>query len=134
MVREAEQYKAEDEEVKKKVEAKDAPENYAYNMRNTVKDEKFAGKLDPSGKQKIERQWRRPLSGWIGTNWKKLRSLRTSRSCWEACAILSLPRCTKVLVGMLQWEVRLRCQAVDMAMPALVGLQLDLRLRKSIKT
>ncbi|EOY26114.1 Heat shock protein 70B [Theobroma cacao] len=55
MVQEAERYKAEDEEVKKKVEAKNSLENYAYNMRNTVKDEKFAGKLDPSDKQKIEK-------------------------------------------------------------------------------
>ncbi|KAL2464344.1 Heat shock 70 kDa protein 5 [Forsythia ovata] len=54
MVQDAERYKAEDEEVKKKVEAKNALENYAYNMRNTVKDEKFASKLDPSEKQKIE--------------------------------------------------------------------------------
>lgn len=55
MVKEAEKYKAEDEEVKKKVEAKNALENYAYNMRNTVKDEKFAGKLNLADKQKIEK-------------------------------------------------------------------------------
>ncbi|KAK6911092.1 Heat shock protein 70 family [Dillenia turbinata] len=55
MVREAEKYKAEDEVVKKKVEAKNSLENYAYNMRNTIKDEKFAGKLDPADKQKIEK-------------------------------------------------------------------------------
>ncbi|KAL2479036.1 Heat shock 70 kDa protein 5 [Forsythia ovata] len=55
MVQEAEKYKAEDESVKKKVEAKNAVENYAYNMRNTVKDDKIAGKLDPSDKQKIEK-------------------------------------------------------------------------------
>ncbi|OMO85626.1 Heat shock protein 70 family [Corchorus capsularis] len=55
MVQEAEKYKSEDEEVKKKVEAKNSLENYAYNMRNTIKDEKFAGKLDPADKQKIEK-------------------------------------------------------------------------------
>ena len=55
MVKEAEKYKAEDEEVKKKVEAKNALENYAYNMRNTVRDEKIAGKLDPADKEKIEK-------------------------------------------------------------------------------
>ncbi|KAL3721170.1 hypothetical protein ACJRO7_005914 [Eucalyptus globulus] len=55
MVQEAEKYKAEDEGVKKKVEAKNALENYAYNMRNTVRDDKFAGKLDPADKQKIEK-------------------------------------------------------------------------------
>jgi heat shock protein 1/8 len=55
MVKEAEQYKAEDEEVKKKVEAKNALENYAYSMRTTVKDEKIGGKLNPADKQKIEK-------------------------------------------------------------------------------
>lgn len=54
LVKEAEKYKAEDEEVKKKVEAKNALENYAYNMRNTVKDEKIGGKLGAGDKEKIE--------------------------------------------------------------------------------
>ncbi|RZB55690.1 Heat shock 70 kDa protein isoform C [Glycine soja] len=55
MVKDAERYKAEDEEVKKKVEAKNSLENYAYNMRNTIKDEKIGGKLSPDEKQKIEK-------------------------------------------------------------------------------
>ncbi|KAJ8766010.1 hypothetical protein K2173_020526 [Erythroxylum novogranatense] len=54
MVQEAEKYKAEDEEHKKKVEAKNALENYAYNMRNTVKDEKISSKLSSEDKKKIE--------------------------------------------------------------------------------
>ncbi|KAJ6322786.1 hypothetical protein OIU77_012599 [Salix suchowensis] len=54
MVQEAEKYKSEDEELKKKVEAKNALENYAYNMRNTVKDEKIGSKLSPADKKKIE--------------------------------------------------------------------------------
>merc|ERR1719376_1582748 len=45
MVQEAEKYKSEDEEHKKKVESKNALENYAYNMRNTIKDDKIASKL-----------------------------------------------------------------------------------------
>lgn len=40
MVQEAEKYKAEDEAVRKKVEAKNGLENYAYNLRNTIKDDK----------------------------------------------------------------------------------------------
>ncbi|CAA6669372.1 unnamed protein product [Spirodela intermedia] len=54
MVQEAEKYKSEDEEHKKKVESKNGLENYAYNMRNTIKDEKIASKLDPADKKKIE--------------------------------------------------------------------------------
>ncbi|EFJ04536.1 hypothetical protein SELMODRAFT_440382 [Selaginella moellendorffii] len=54
MVSEAEKYKSEDEEHKKKVEAKNSLENYAYNMRNTIRDDKIAGKLDADDKKKIE--------------------------------------------------------------------------------
>jgi L1 cell adhesion molecule like protein len=54
MVQDAEKYKAEDEEVKKKVDAKNGLENYAYNMKNTIRDEKIAGQLNPSDKQAIE--------------------------------------------------------------------------------
>ncbi|KAF3548154.1 hypothetical protein DY000_02004047 [Brassica cretica] len=43
-----------DEEHKKKVDAKNALENYAYNMRNTIKDEKIASKLEAADKKKIE--------------------------------------------------------------------------------
>ncbi|CAN0919683.1 Heat shock 70 kDa protein [Linum grandiflorum] len=44
------------EEIEKMVqETESSLENYAYNMRNTVRDEKFAGKLDPADKQKIEK-------------------------------------------------------------------------------
>uniref|UniRef100_A0A6N2NL82 Uncharacterized protein n=1 Tax=Salix viminalis TaxID=40686 RepID=A0A6N2NL82_SALVM len=54
MVQEAEKFKSEDEEHKKKVEAKNALENYAYNMRNTVKDDKISSKLAADDKKKIE--------------------------------------------------------------------------------
>jgi hypothetical protein len=40
MVQEAEKYKSEDEDARKRIEAKNALENYAFNMRNTIKDEK----------------------------------------------------------------------------------------------
>ncbi|XP_028109677.1 heat shock 70 kDa protein-like [Camellia sinensis] len=67
MVKDAEKYKAEDEEVKKKVEAKNALENYAYNMRNTVRDEKFGGKLDPADKEKIEKAVEETIE-WLDRN------------------------------------------------------------------
>ncbi|KAF7054431.1 hypothetical protein CFC21_062104 [Triticum aestivum] len=54
MVQEAEKYKSEDEQVRHKVEARNALENYAYNMRNTVRDEKIASKLPADDKKKIE--------------------------------------------------------------------------------
>ncbi|KAG6509044.1 heat shock 70 kDa protein-like [Zingiber officinale] len=54
MVRDAEKYKSEDEDVKRKVEAKNSLENYAYNMRNTVRDEKIRSNLREDDRQKIE--------------------------------------------------------------------------------
>jgi len=47
--------RAEDEKVKKKVEAKNALENYAYSMKNTISDEKVASQLDPADKEKIQK-------------------------------------------------------------------------------
>lgn len=43
LLQEAEKYKADDEALKKKVDAKNALENYAYNMRNTIREEKVRG-------------------------------------------------------------------------------------------
>ncbi|XP_050249249.1 heat shock cognate 70 kDa protein-like [Quercus robur] len=53
MVQDAEIYKAEDDEHRKKVEAKVTLENYAYNMRNTINDKKIGAKLGLVRKKKI---------------------------------------------------------------------------------
>jgi L1 cell adhesion molecule like protein len=50
LVQDAEKNRAEDEEVKIKVEAKNALENYAY------KDEKIAGKLDRQISRRLKRR------------------------------------------------------------------------------
>lgn len=67
MVQKAEKYKAEDEELKKKVEAKNALENYTYNMRNTIKDEKISAKLSPADKKRIEDAIDQAIS-WLDGN------------------------------------------------------------------
>ncbi|CAM0872519.1 unnamed protein product [Alopecurus aequalis] len=67
MVQEAEKYKAEDEEHKKKVDSKNALENYAYNMRNTIKDDKIASKLPEADKNKIEEAIDGAIS-WLDNN------------------------------------------------------------------
>jgi len=53
MVREAEKFKNEDEKVKKRVEAKNALENYCYNIRTSLNDEKIKDKLG-SDRDRIE--------------------------------------------------------------------------------
>jgi heat shock protein 1/8 len=54
MVRDAKIYKAEDDGHRKKAEAKVALENYAYNMRHTINDEKIGSKLAPAVEKKIK--------------------------------------------------------------------------------
>ncbi|GAM23600.1 hypothetical protein SAMD00019534_067750 [Acytostelium subglobosum LB1] len=54
MVKEAEKYKAEDEAQRQKVEAKNAYENYAYTIRNTMRDEKVTANLSADDKKSIE--------------------------------------------------------------------------------
>jgi len=55
MVQEAEKYKEEDEAHRKKIEARNHLENYAYNLRNTITDEKMADKLDQNDKDTIKK-------------------------------------------------------------------------------
>jgi heat shock protein 1/8 len=67
LVRDAEKYKNEDEEVKKKVEAKNALENYTYNLRNTIRDEKIAGQLSSDDKQSMEKAVNETIT-WLDNN------------------------------------------------------------------
>ena len=54
MVEEAEKYKNEDEKTRQKIEAKNSLENYAYNIRNTIKDEKIKDKISEENRKIIE--------------------------------------------------------------------------------
>ncbi|KAG6903224.1 Homospermidine synthase 1 [Termitomyces sp. Mi166 len=54
MVQQAEQYKAEDEAAAARIAAKNSLESYAYNLRNSITDEKLADKFDAGDKAKLE--------------------------------------------------------------------------------
>ncbi|GJP30296.1 hypothetical protein CLOM_g457 [Closterium sp. NIES-68] len=54
LVKEAERFREEDEQVKRRVEAKNQLENYAYQVRNTVRDDKIGSKLGAEDKQRVE--------------------------------------------------------------------------------
>jgi len=54
MVSEAERFKADDETNRGKVEAKNSLENYAFNVRNSVNDEKVKSKLSESDRKAID--------------------------------------------------------------------------------
>jgi len=54
MVAEAEKYKQEDDVMKRKVEAKNKLENFSYQIRNTVDDEKLKDKISDEDKATVE--------------------------------------------------------------------------------
>ncbi|KAI9476978.1 Hsp70 chaperone [Coemansia sp. RSA 1085] len=53
MVSDAEKYKAEDEAVAARVSARNGLEGYAYNLKNTISDEKVAGQIAEDDKSKL---------------------------------------------------------------------------------
>ena len=54
MVQEAEKYKAEDEDARKRIDAKNALENYAYSLKNQLNDEEgLGGKIDEDDKETL---------------------------------------------------------------------------------
>lgn len=55
MVSDAEKYKSEDDAQKKKIDARNGLEQYAYSMKNTIRDEKVASKISSEDKSKIEK-------------------------------------------------------------------------------
>ncbi|KAK5822150.1 hsp71-like protein [Linnemannia elongata] len=54
MVNEAEKYKAEDEAATARIQAKNGLESFAFNIKNSLADEKVGGKLDAADKKKLE--------------------------------------------------------------------------------
>ncbi len=67
MVREAEQYKAQDEKNKDRIEAKNHLENYAYSLRNTLKDDKIGSKLSSDDKDKLNKAIEEAVQ-WLDRN------------------------------------------------------------------
>merc|ERR1712078_400800 len=67
MVNDAEKYKAEDELIKKKIEAKNAFENYCFQMKNTLNEEKLKDVFTDEEKTTIEETSKEGLQ-WLEGN------------------------------------------------------------------
>jgi L1 cell adhesion molecule like protein len=67
MVKEAEQYAGDDAKAKEKIEAKNSLENYAYSIRNTIRDDKLAGKISEEDKKAAEDAVQDAIS-WLDKN------------------------------------------------------------------
>ncbi|XP_063146497.1 heat shock-related 70 kDa protein 2 [Candoia aspera] len=67
MVQEAERYKAEDEANRERVVSKNALESYAYNIKQTVEDDKLKGKISEQDKQRVLEKCQEVIS-WLDRN------------------------------------------------------------------
>jgi len=67
MVAEAEKYAQEDDLQKKKIEAKNGLENYAYSLRNTMNDDKLKDKFGDGDKETLENKVN-DVIGWLDDN------------------------------------------------------------------
>ena len=67
MVKEAERFKEEDERQRKKIDAKNSLENYAYSLKNTLSEEKVADKIDASDKSTLTAKIDETIS-WMEAN------------------------------------------------------------------
>jgi len=67
MLAEAEKYKEEDKKHADRVSAKSSLESYAFSLRQTLSDEKVAGKIDKADKSKLEKLVKDTLD-WINSN------------------------------------------------------------------
>lgn len=67
MVSEAEKYKSEDDVVKKRIEAKNGLENYCFQMKNTLNEEKLKEKFTSEDKSTIESVSKEGLD-WLEAN------------------------------------------------------------------
>ncbi|KAF9927474.1 70-kilodalton heat shock protein [Linnemannia zychae] len=67
MVNDAEKYKAEDEAAAARIQAKNGLESFAFNIKNSLNDEKVGGKLEAADKKKLEDACNEVIS-WLDGN------------------------------------------------------------------
>jgi len=67
MVNDAEKFKADDDKAKARVAAKNELESYAYQMKQTLEDEKITDKIDEADKKKIKEKADEVIS-WLDNN------------------------------------------------------------------
>jgi heat shock protein 1/8 len=67
LVQEAERYKSQDEANRARVEAKNALENYTFQVRNSINDEKLSGAISAEDKKKINDAITKTTS-WLDSN------------------------------------------------------------------
>ena len=67
MVNEAEEYKAEDDNQKERISAKNGLESYCFNMKSTIEDENFKGKISDEDRSAIKEKCEEAIR-WLDGN------------------------------------------------------------------
>ena len=67
MVREAEQYKAEDDAQRERISAKNQLESYAFSMKSTFDDDKIKDKVPEEDRQKVISKCKEVID-WLDSN------------------------------------------------------------------
>ena len=67
MVRDAEKYKDEDDKQRDRLQAKNALESYAFNMKSTIEDEKLKDKISQEDRDKVMEKCNEIIK-WIDGN------------------------------------------------------------------
>merc|ERR1739848_16861 len=67
MVADAEKFKAEDDQQKERISAKNGLESYCFNMKSTVEDDKFKDRISESDRQTISDKCQETI-GWLDQN------------------------------------------------------------------
>merc|ERR1711998_158785 len=99
MTRDAEKYKREDEMWKEKVESKNGLEQFAYQMKGQVEDEKIKEKLDASDIETVKKACEDCLS-WLDSNqMAEKEEFEHKREELQGIAIRFSRRCTAVLLA-----------------------------------
>merc|ERR1712113_354718 len=94
MVNDAEKFKAEDDQQKERIAAKNGLESYCFNMKSTVEDDKLKGKISESDLKIFLTSARKPSNGWTKIKVLKLMNLSINNQKLKAFAILLLANYT----------------------------------------
>jgi hypothetical protein len=105
MVAGAEKFKAADEKLKKKAEARNGLEGYCFGLRNSINQEQFAAALKPEDEEKIQKEVNDSIGGDTGTVTRPFRNQTVSQDfrvfsmgSAKHFAFLSLGLCFLLLV------------------------------------
>merc|ERR1711976_475427 len=102
MVNDAEKFKNEDENQRERVLAKNNLEAYCFNIKSTIDDEKFKGKLDDSERQTVTSKCDETIRWLDGNQQAEKENMNTNRRNWKIFSTLLSKEFTQRLEASLE--------------------------------